>query len=99
LLHCVERALWKKNTYYRKLFREQVCYNYKTATGEIGQHCYLRRTGQIDIPKLAKDFTPDELMEDCIDGLEVYTIRAHTLIDKAIALGCEGKTLCIWPVP
>ena len=46
-LHCVESALWKENAYYRKLFRQQVCYSYKTATGETGQHCYQRRTGQI----------------------------------------------------
>ena len=98
-LHCVESALWKGNAYYRKLFREQVCYTYKTATGETGQHCYRRRTGQIYTPKLAKHFTPDELIEDCIDGLEVYDIRARTLIDKAIALGREGKTMYVWPVP
>ena len=98
-LHCVESALWKENAYYRKLFREQVCFTYKTATGETGQHCYQRRTGQIYTPKLAKHFTPDELIEDCIDGLEVYAIRARTLIDKAIALGREGKTMYVWPVP
>jgi len=103
-LHCVESALWKENAYYRKLFREQVCYHYKTATGETGRHCYKRRSGQIYTPKLAKHFTSDELIEDRIDqnlgdGLEVYAIRARTLIDKAIALGREGKTMYVWPVP
>ena len=98
-LHCVESALWKENAYYRKLFRGQVCYTYKTAKGETGEHCYQRRTGQIYTPKLAKHFTPDELIEDCIDGLEVYAIRARTLIDKAISLGREGKTMYVWPVP
>ncbi|MEA3640873.1 MAG: hypothetical protein VBE63_13135 [Lamprobacter sp.] len=39
------------------------------------------------------------LIEDCIDGLEVYAIRARTLIDKAISLGREGKTMSIWPLP
>lgn len=98
-LHCVESALWKENAYYRKLFREEVCYTYKTAAGELGEHCYKKRSGQIYTPKLAKHFTPDELIEDCIEGLEVYAIRARTLIDKAIALGREGKTMYVWPVP
>lgn len=98
-LHCVESAHWKENAYYRKLFREEVCYTYKTATGETGEHCYKKRSGQIYTPKLAKYFTPDELIEDTIEGLEVYAIRARTLIDKAIALGREGKTMYVWPVP
>ena len=98
-LHCVESILWKENIYYRKLFRQQVCYTYKTVAGDTGQHCYQRRSGQIYTPKLAKHFTPDELIEDCIDGLEVYAIRARTLIDKAIALGRQGKTMYVWPMP
>ncbi len=98
-LHCVESALWKENAYFRKLFRDEVCYSYKTANGATGEHCYKRRTGQIYTPKLAKHFTPDELIEDTIEGLEVYAIRARTLIDKAIGLGREGKTMYVWPVP
>ncbi|MBK5940055.1 hypothetical protein CCR96_12565 [Halochromatium roseum] len=98
-LHCVESALWKENAYFRKLFRDEVCYRYKTATGEMGEHYYKQRTGQIYTPKLAKHFTPDELIEDAIEGLEVYAIRARTLIDKAISLGLEGKTMYVWPVP
>jgi len=98
-LHCVESALWKENAYYLKLFREEVCYTYKSATGEQGEHCYKKRSGQIYTPKLAKHFTPEELIEDTIEGLEVYAIRARTLIDKAIALGREGKTMYVWPVP
>ncbi|AGA88914.1 hypothetical protein Thimo_0037 [Thioflavicoccus mobilis 8321] len=56
-------------------------------------------SGQIDTPKLAGHFTRDELIEDCIDDLEVYAIRTNTLLDKAIALGQERKTSRIWPVP
>lgn len=89
-----------ENAYFRKLFRDEICYRYKTANGATGEHCYKRRTGPIDTPKLAKKhFTPDELIEDCIEGLEIYAIRARTLIDKAIALGREGKAMCVWPVP
>lgn len=98
-LHCVESALWKENAYYGKIFREEVCYTYKTATGVTGEHCYKRRMGQIYTPKLAKYFPPDELIEVTIAGLDVYAIRARKLIDKAIALGREGKTMYVWPVP
>jgi hypothetical protein len=98
-LHCVESALWKENGYYHKLFRDEVRHCDKTATGETGQHGYQRRSGQIYAPKLARHFTPDELIEDGIEGLDVCAIRARTLIDKAIALGREGETMTIWPVP
>ena len=98
-LHCVESILWKENEYFRRLFADEVCYHYKTTTGETGHHCYRTRIGQIYTPKLAKYYAPDELVEDTIDGLEVYAIRARTLIDKAIALGREGKTMYVWPVP
>ena len=98
-LHCVESMLWQDNDYYCKLFREEVCYTYKTATGETGRHCYKRRSGQIYTPRLARYFTSDELIEETLDGLEVYAIQAKTLIDKAVSLGQEGKTMYIWPVP
>ena len=64
-----------------------------------GHRCYKNRSGQIYTPKLAKYFTPDELVEETIQGLEMYAIRTQTLIDKAIALGREGKTMYVWPVP
>ncbi len=98
-LHCVESWLWHENAHYRKLFREQVCNQYKTTAGQTRSHCYWRRSGKIYTPKLAEFFAQDELMEDTIDGLEVYAIRARTLTDKAIALGREGKTMYDWPVP
>lgn len=98
-LHCVESALWKENRYFKKLFREDVCYEYKTVSGETGSHCYKKRSGHIYTPKIAQHFTSDELIEDTIEGLDVYAIRARTLIDKAIELGREGKTMYIWPIP
>jgi hypothetical protein len=41
----------------------------------------------------------DQLSEGGIDRTKVYAIRARTLIDKAIALGREGKTMYVWLVP
>lgn len=98
-LHCVDSALWKENQYFAKLFSEEICYTYKDAVGHAGSHCYKRRIGQIYTPKLARYFPPEELREDTIEGLDVYAINARLLIDKAIELGREGKTMYIWPVP
>lgn len=98
-LHCVESALYKEHSYYSRLFQEEVCYNYKARTGEIGQHCYKKRSGEIYTPKIAKHFSNEELIEKTIDGLEVYAIKARVLIDKATTLGRQGKTMYVWPVP
>jgi aminoglycoside 3-N-acetyltransferase len=98
-LHCVESALWKENKYFRKLFRKEICYEYKNSLGETGQHCYVQRSGQIYTPKIAKYFSNDELVEETIDGLEVYGIKAKILIARSIKLGKEGKTMYIWPIP
>lgn len=98
-VHCVEAALWKENAYFKKLFKDTICYTYKDAAGETGQHCYRKRTGQIYTQKLAKHFTADELIEETVSGLELYAIQSRTLIDRSIALGREGKTMYVWPIP
>jgi len=98
-LHCVESALCKDSKFFKKLFANQICYEYKDSAGEAGQHCYRQRTGQIYTQKIAKHFTKDELIEETIDGLEVYAIKAKTLIEKSIDLGREGKTMYVWPIP
>jgi len=43
---------------YRKLFRAEIRYRYPTADGETGEHCYKRRSGQFDTPKLPRHFSP-----------------------------------------
>jgi aminoglycoside 3-N-acetyltransferase len=98
-LHCVESALCRENAYYRQLFGEVVRYRYVTADGQISEHCYPRRIGQIYPPKIARHFSANELMEESIHGLEVYAIPARILIDKAIALGQKGTTMYVWPIP
>lgn len=98
-VHCVEAALWKENAYFKKLFKDTICYTYKDTAGEKGEHCYRKRTGQIYTPKLAKHFTADELIEETVAGLELYAINSCTLIDRAIGLGREGKTMYVWPIP
>lgn len=98
-VHCVESALHEENAYFKKLFKNRLCYTYKDAAGETGKHCYKKRTGQIYTPKLAKYFSEDELIEDTKSGLELYAISARTLIDRSIELGRKGKTMYVWPIP
>lgn len=98
-LHCVESALWQENKFFSKLFPETLSYSYKSADGNIGQHCYRKRIGQIYAPKVAKYFAANELIEEVLSGLEVYAISARLLIDRAIELGRSGKTMYILPVP
>ncbi|HMO15170.1 MAG TPA: AAC(3) family N-acetyltransferase [Pirellulaceae bacterium] len=99
VLHCVETILSRENAYYRKLFKDEVCYEYKTIEGETGRHCYTRRIGQLYPPKIAKYFSSEELVEDTLQGLEAYAIRTRTLLDRAIELGRKGKTMYVWPIP
>ncbi len=98
-LHCVESKLWKNNAYFNKLFKKQICYNYVDELGNEGQHCYKQRSGQIYTPKIAKYFSRDELREETVDGLEVYAVRAKVLIERSVALGVQGKTMYVWPIP
>ena len=80
---------------FNKLFEGEIHYSYKTKNGHLGKHFYRKRIGQIYPPKLAKYFTPNELVEEVIDGLEMYAIKARILIDKAIKLGRVGKTMYV----
>lgn len=98
-VHCVEAVLWKENAYFKKLFKDTICYTYKDVAGQTGEHCYRKRTGQIYTQKLAKHFSADELIEETTSGLELYAIKSRILIDRSIELGKQGKTMYIWPIP
>jgi aminoglycoside 3-N-acetyltransferase len=98
-LHCVESVLWKDNRFFNKLFSKQICYQYLDEAGAEGEHCYRARKGQIYTPKVASYFTKEELIEETIGGLDVYAIKAKTLIDRSIELGQRGRTMYVWPIP
>lgn len=98
-LHCVESVLQSEIEFFKKIFREEVRYNYFNADGKITQHKFRKRYGEIYTPKIAKYFSEDILLEDTLSGLEVYSINAKKLIDTAVTLGREGKTMYVWPIP
>lgn len=97
-LHCVESALMD-HKYFKKLFCEEVCYDFKSERLGDGRQCYRARRGVIYPPKLARNFSADELVEFSIRGLSIYVISAKTLVDKSIELGKSGKTMYVWPIP
>lgn len=98
-LHCVESALCKEVPYFEKLFKNQVCYKYIDNNGTEGEHCYFPRSGQIYTPRIAKYFKDSELIEETINGLDVYAIKAKVLVERSISLGRQGKTMYVWPIP
>ena len=98
-LHCVDSVLWKEVPYFNKLFKQKICYKYIDENQNKGSHCYWSRKGQIYTPKLAKYFSKDELIELEIEGVQIYAIKAATLINKATSLALSGKTMYIWPLP
>ena len=67
-LHCVESALYKEIPYFKKLFKNQVCYKYIDKNGNEGKHCFFQRSGQIYTPRIAKYFKDAELIEETING-------------------------------
>ena len=98
-LHCVESALYKEIPYFKKIFKNQVCYKYIDKNGNEGEHCYFQRSGQIYTPRIAKYFRDDELIEETINGLDVYAVKAKVLVERLISLGRQGKTMYVWPIP
>lgn len=97
-LHAVESTL-AEHRYYRKLFGQEIHYDYASARLGLGRGRFLPRMGAIYPPKIAKYFARDELMEYSLDGLSIYAIPAKTLIDKAIRMGKQGKSMYCWPIP
>jgi len=98
-LHCADSMLREELTFFKKLFPKIQRYNYIDAQGNTGEHEMLMRSGLIYTPKLAKHFSKQELIEECVGGLDVYAIKAKLLIDRVIELGRKGKTMYVYPIP
>ncbi len=98
-LHCVESWLREEVSYFEQVFPAEFEYEYVGPDNEGGTHRLKRRIGAIYPAKMARHFKPDELIETTVNGLEVYAIRANTLIERSIDLGRQGKTMYVWPIP
>ena len=98
-LHCVESILENEIVFYKNLFKENVQYSYAENDKTIGLHSFRKRYGEIYTPRIAKYYSSEVLIEDTINGLDVYSIKADILINRAIELGRQGKTMYVWPLP
>jgi aminoglycoside 3-N-acetyltransferase len=98
-LHAAECLLYDEVPYFRGVFDGTVKYRWKRAGGETGEHEFLRRIGDIRPLRLRRHFGPDICVEAKLSNLRMLAADARPFIDRAVALGRQGITMYIEPVP
>ena len=98
-LHAVECLLYDDVPFFRKVFDGTIRYRWKRANGETGEHEYLKRTGDIRPHLLRRHFGPEICMDVRISNLKMMGADARLFIERAVALGRQGITMYIEPVP
>jgi aminoglycoside N3'-acetyltransferase len=98
-LHAAECLLYEEVPFFRNVFDGTVKYRWKRASGETGEHEFLRRIGDIRPKRLRRHFGPDICTEAKISNLRMLGADARPFIDRAVTLGRLGITMYIEPVP
>jgi len=98
-LHAAECLLYDEVPYFRGVFDGTVKYRWKRANGTTGEHEFLRRIGDIRPQRLRRHFGADICVEARISNLRLLAADARPFIDRAVALGRQGITMYIEPVP
>jgi len=98
-LHAAECLLYEEVPYFRGVFDGTVKYRWKRASGAAGEHEFLRRIGDIRPLRLRRHFGPDICVEAKISNLRMLAADARPFINRAVALGRQGITMYIEPVP
>ncbi len=98
-LHAAECLLYDEIPFFHRVFDGTVKYRWKRATGETGEHEFLRRIGDIRPQRLRRHFGPDICVEAKISNLRMLAADARPFIDRAVTLGRRGITMYIDPVP
>jgi aminoglycoside N3'-acetyltransferase len=98
-LHAAECLLYDEVPFFRQVFDGTIKYRWKRASGETGEHEFLRRTGDIRPLRLRRHFGPDICAEARISNLRMLAADARPFIDRAVTLGRLGITMYIDPVP
>jgi aminoglycoside 3-N-acetyltransferase len=98
-LHAAECLLYDEVPYFRRVFDGTIKYRWKKASGATGEHEFLRRIGDIRPWRLRRHFGPDICVEARISNLRMLAADARPFIDRAVALGRQGITMYIDPVP
>jgi aminoglycoside N3'-acetyltransferase len=98
-LHAAECLLYDEVPFFRRVFDGTIKYRWKRASGETGEHEFLRRIGDIRPLRLRRHFGPDICTEARISNLRMLAADARPFIDRAVTLGRQGITMYIEPVP
>ena len=83
----------------RKVFDGTIRYRWKRASGETGEHEYMKRTGDIRPARLRRYFGSDICADARISNLRMLAADAKPFIEHAVALGRSGITVYIQPTP
>jgi aminoglycoside N3'-acetyltransferase len=98
-LHAVECLLYDEVPFFRKVFDGTISYRWKRASGETGEHEFMKRTGDIRPSRLRRHFGPDICVDSKVSNLRILAADAKPFIEHAVALGRRGITMYIQPVP
>jgi aminoglycoside N3'-acetyltransferase len=98
-LHAVECLLYDEVPFFRKVFDGTIRYRWKRASGETGEHEFMKRTGDIRPARLRRYFGPDICTDAKISNLRMLAADAKPFIEHAVALGRRGITVYIQPTP
>jgi aminoglycoside N3'-acetyltransferase len=97
-LHTAECLLYDEVPFFRRVFNGTIKYRWKTVGGEIGEHEFMRRIGDIRPQRLRRHFA-DISVEARISNLRVLAADAGPFIERAVTLGRRGITMYIEPAP
>jgi aminoglycoside N3'-acetyltransferase len=98
-LHTVECLLYDEVPFFQRVFDGTIRYRWKSATGETGEHEFMRRIGDIRPQRLRRHFGPDICVDAKISNLRILAADAKPFIERAVTLGRNGVTMYIEPVP
>jgi aminoglycoside N3'-acetyltransferase len=98
-LHAVECLLYDEVPFFHNVFDGTIRYRWKRASGETGEHEFLKRTGDIRPGRLRRHFGPEICVDSRISNLRILAADAKPFIEHAVALGRRGITMYIDPVP
>ena len=98
-LHAVECLLYDEVPFFHQVFNGTIRYRWKRASGETGEHEYLKRGGDIRPQRLRRYFGPEICTDTKLSNLKMMAADAKPFIEHAIALGRKGITMYIEPVP
>jgi len=97
-LHAVECLLYDEIPFFWQIFNGTIRYRWKRASGETGEHEYLKRGGDIRPQRLRRHFGPEICTDAKLSNLRMMAADARPFIEHAVALGRNGITMYIEPV-